>query len=80
MKKIAIYRIGPLGDTVVALPSFISIRNEHTDFEVTLLRNDDKKSSLRFYDKLAITVGLSDKIVSDQNSLGKLTAGIFFTI
>ena len=68
MKKLVIYRIGSLGDTVAALPSFVSIREAHSDYDITLLCNDDKKGSLRFYNQLVLTTGLVNNIVSYRNS------------
>lgn len=39
IKKILVYRIGHLGDTLVAMPAFWSIRKEYPDAEMTLLTN-----------------------------------------
>ncbi len=38
-KKILIYRLGSLGDTVMALPCFHKIRNSFPDADITLLTN-----------------------------------------
>lgn len=38
-KKILIYRLGSLGDTVVALPAFHKVRQAYPDADITLLTN-----------------------------------------
>jgi ADP-heptose:LPS heptosyltransferase len=38
-KRVLIYRLGSLGDTVVALPAFHKIRDTYPDAEITLLTN-----------------------------------------
>jgi len=43
-KKILIFRIGHLGDTVVALPAFWRIRQAFPEAELTLLTNQDTKN------------------------------------
>jgi len=44
LKKILVFRIGHLGDTVVALPAFWRIRQAFPKAELTLLTNQDKKN------------------------------------
>jgi heptosyltransferase-3 len=39
-KKIMIYRLGSLGDTVIALPAFHKIREAYPDADITLLTNN----------------------------------------
>ena len=43
-KKILIYRIGHLGDTLVSLPAFWAIRKAFPDAEITLLTNLDARN------------------------------------
>ena len=39
MKRIVIYRLGSIGDTVVALPCFKIIRSSYPDHEILVLTN-----------------------------------------
>jgi ADP-heptose:LPS heptosyltransferase len=43
-KRILIFRIGHLGDTIVALPSLWAVRNAFPEAEITLLSNADVKN------------------------------------
>ena len=44
LKRILVFRIGHLGDTIVAIPAFNSIRDAFPDAEITLLSNSDAKN------------------------------------
>src|SRR4051794_27946342 len=39
MKRIVVYRLGSLGDTLVVLPAFHLVRRAYPDSEITLLTN-----------------------------------------
>ena len=43
-KKILVYRIGHLGDTIVSLPSFWAIRDNYPQAQITLLTNSNLKN------------------------------------
>jgi len=43
-KKILVYRIGHLGDTLVSLPAFWAIRKSYPQAHITLLTNSNKKN------------------------------------
>lgn len=43
-KNILVYRIGHLGDTIVALPAFWEIRKKYPNSKMTLLTNSDSKN------------------------------------
>lgn len=43
-KKILVFRIGHLGDTLIALPAFWQLRNTFPESEITLLSNVDRRN------------------------------------
>ncbi len=44
LKKILVFRVGHLGDTIVALPGFWAIRKAYRNATVTLLSNEDRRN------------------------------------
>ena len=44
LKRILVFRVGHLGDTLVALPAFWAIRKEYRKASITLLANEDRRN------------------------------------
>lgn len=85
-KKILVYRIGHLGDTIVALPAFWKIRQKFPEAHITLLTNSDSKNTNYVIAKNVLPEeGLFDSYICYDNSGGKLIkainfAGLFFDL
>ena len=43
-KRILIYRIGSIGDTIISLPIINRIKETFEEYEITILTNKDKKN------------------------------------
>ena len=80
LKKILIYRIGHLGDTIVALPAFWEIRERFPTAELTLLTNSDAKNKNYLTAKNILpSDGLFDNYLHYDNSAEKLSKAITYT-
>lgn len=78
-KNILVYRIGHLGDTIVALPAFWEIRKRFPGAQMTLLTNSDAKNKNYVMAKSVLPEdGLFDSVISYDNSAGKLTQTVNF--
>jgi len=76
-KKILIYRIGHIGDTIVSLPAFWAIRKAFPDAEITLLTNINSKNSKFVMAKSVLPEkGLIDKWLLYPNDLSKLETAV----
>lgn len=74
-KKILVFRVGHLGDTLVALPAFWTIRNTYPNAHITLLSNISLESSAYPTPRGVIPpTGLFDSFLSYPTQAGKLTA------
>ncbi len=72
-KNILVYRIGHLGDTIVALPAFWEIRKKYPNSKITLLTNSDSKNKNYVMAKSVLPqTGLFDDYLTYDNSEGKL--------
>jgi ADP-heptose:LPS heptosyltransferase len=61
--RILIYRLGSLGDTVVALPSFRLIRSRHPDAEITVLTNIPVSGKAAAIEAVLENTGLVDRYI-----------------
>ena len=78
--RILIFRIGHLGDTVVALPSFWAIRNAFPAAEITLLSNSDIKNPNYISARSVLPKsGLVDRWESYPTNVGKASS-LFYWI
>lgn len=78
-KNILIYRIGHLGDTIVALPAFWEIRTRFPDSKITLLTNSDQKNKNYITaQKILPAQGLFDSYLNYDNSAEKLSKAITY--
>ncbi|MCU0349986.1 MAG: hypothetical protein MUF43_04050, partial [Flavobacterium sp.] len=66
MKRILVYRTGSIGDTVIALPAFWSIRNSFPDAEITLLSNGLNNDKI--IAKKVLPDGIFDKYIAYPNT------------
>lgn len=72
-KKILVYRIGHLGDTIVSLPTFWAIREKFPKSEITLLTNSDSSNkNLVLARDVLPQKGLFDDYLVYENPQGKL--------
>lgn len=72
-KKILIYRIGHLGDTLVSLPSFWAIRENFPDAHLTLLTNIDAQNAGYIAAQSVLPkTGLFDEWLFYPNNLPKI--------
>lgn len=73
LKNILVYRIGHLGDTIVALPAFWEIRKRFPASKITLLTNSDAKNKNYITAKNILPEeGLFDSYITYDNSAAKL--------
>ena len=73
-KNILIYRIGHLGDTIVALPAFWEIRERFPNSKLTLLTNSDEKNKNYITaENILPAQGLFDNYLKYDNSSEKLS-------
>ncbi len=78
-KNILVYRIGHLGDTIVALPAFWKIRQKFPDSEITLLTNyDSKNKNYAMARNVLPENDLFDSIICYDNSVAKLKKAVKF--
>lgn len=79
-KKILIYRIGHLGDTLVSLPAFWAIRQGYPRARLTLLSNTDSKNPNYIQAQNVLPrEGLFDDWISYPAESGKLHSILTFT-
>jgi heptosyltransferase III len=64
MKKILVYRIGSIGDTLVALPSFHAIRAAFPNAHISLLTNGDSNNVHNLIAKEMLPDGLFDEWIA----------------
>lgn len=57
MKKLLIYRIGSLGDTIVALPSFRVLRNDYPEHKIILLTNASGDGEIKIAPSYQLLMG-----------------------
>ncbi len=73
LKRIIVFRIGHLGDTLVALRAFWAIRNQYPDAHITLLSNADPKNPHYVSAGSVLpTDGLFDSWISYPSGVSKL--------
>ena len=78
--NILIYRIGHLGDTIVALPAFWEIRTRFPDSKITLLTNSDAKNKNYLTAKNILPAqGLFDNYLSYDNSAENYSKAVTYT-
>ncbi len=76
--RILIYRLGSLGDTVIALPCFRLIRSRHPDAEITVLTNLPVSGKAAAIEAVLENTGLVDRFIPypvglrDPKKLGDL--------
>lgn len=86
INNILVYRIGHLGDTIVALPAFWEIRSRFPNAKITLLTNSDSRNKNYVMAKSILPeTDLFDNYLSYDNSAEKFNkvltyAGLFFKI
>ena len=79
-KKILVYRIGHLGDTLVALPAFWEIRNAFPNAEITLLTNSDAKNpQFVMAQEILPQTGLFDNLLTYPSQAGKISSAVNYT-
>ena len=72
LNRILIFRIGHLGDTVVALPALWAVREAFPDAHIALLSNADAKNPHYISpDRVLPREGLIDEFISYPTNLGK---------
>lgn len=79
-RNILVYRMGHLGDTIVALPAFREIRKRFPDAAITLLTNADAKNKNYVAAQSVLPErGLFDEYIAYDNSAGKLKKALIFS-
>ncbi len=79
-KNILVYRIGHLGDTLVALPAFWEIRNAFPNAGITLLTNSDAKNSqFVMAREILPQTGLFDNLLTYPGPAGKISSVLNYT-
>jgi ADP-heptose:LPS heptosyltransferase len=74
MKKILVYRTGSIGDTVIALPAFWSIRKNFPEAEITLLSNGENDESILA--KKVLPQNIFDKYIAYPNIKKLISFGL----
>lgn len=74
-KKILVYRLGSLGDTIIVLPAFHLIRQKFPDHKITLLTNEPINSKAPAIESILEYTGLFDESMpypSGERNIKKL--------
>ena len=78
-KRILVFRIGHLGDTLVALPAFWALRKRFPNAHITLLSNvSAKNAGYPTAQGVLPAKGLFDEFISYPNEAGKAAAALGF--
>ncbi len=78
-KRILVFRIGHLGDTLVALPAFWALRKRFPDAHITLLSNvSAKNAGYPTAQGVLPAKGLFDEFISYPNEAGKVASALGF--
>ncbi|HEV7645504.1 MAG TPA: glycosyltransferase family 9 protein [Pyrinomonadaceae bacterium] len=78
-KRILVFRIGHLGDTLVALPAFWALRKRFPDAHITLLSNvSAKNAGYPTAQGVLPAKGLFDEFISYPNEAGKAASALGF--
>ncbi len=78
-KRILVFRIGHLGDTLVALPAFWALRKRFPGAHITLLSNvSAKNAGYPTAQGVLPAKGLFDEFISYPNEAGKVAAALGF--
>lgn len=80
MDKILVYRIGSIGDTLVALPSFRAIRETYPNAHISLLTNGDSKNPSNLIAKEILPKGLFDDWIAYPKINLKNTRKLIFDL
>lgn len=77
MNKILVFRIGHLGDTLVALPAFWAIRKAFPNAQISLLSNADLKNPHYISPQSVVPqTGLFDDFITYPTNLGAIATNI----
>ena len=70
-KKILVFRVGHLGDTIISLPAFWSIREAFPESHISFLSNADPKNKEYVASTAVLPAkGLFDEVIAYENSTG----------
>ena len=71
MANVLIFRVGSIGDTIVAVPAFHQIRNSHFGDKITLLTNSPTGGNLKIAAsyQLLLGSGLIDDYIEYPNNI-----------
>ncbi|HEY0051045.1 MAG TPA: glycosyltransferase family 9 protein [Pyrinomonadaceae bacterium] len=80
MDKILVYRIGSIGDTLVALPSFWAIRNAFPQAHITYFTNGETSDPNDLIAKKVLPEGIFDEWLVYPNDFAKASAGLILKL
>jgi ADP-heptose:LPS heptosyltransferase len=80
MKKILVYRIGSIGDTLVALPSFWAIRKAFPNAHIAYFTNGDSDDPEKLIAKRLLPEGVFDEWLVYPNDFAKAAAGLILKL
>ncbi len=77
-RKILVFRVGHLGDTIVALPAFWAIRNKYPDSHIALLSNSSAGTGENAVPSVEVLPkeGLFDEFIDYGSSIGGTAKGL----
>lgn len=79
-KKILVYRIGHLGDTLISLPAFWAIRNRYPQSKLTLLTNSNSNNPNYVLARNVLPdKGLFDEWLTYPSELNKIQSTLMFS-
>lgn len=79
IRNILVFRIGHLGDTIVALPAFWAVRKAFPADRLTLLTNTDAKNANYISSGSVLPeVGLFDNLIAYPSNLGPVRSALAF--
>lgn len=80
MEKILVYRIGSIGDTLVALPSFWAIRKAFPQARITYLTNGATENPEDLVAKKILPAGIFDEFLVYPNNFAKSAASLILKL
>lgn len=72
VRRVLVYRLGSLGDTLIVLPAFHLVRRRFPDAHITLLTNKPVSTKASAMESVLVNTGLYDDVVSYPSSARSL--------